>query len=112
MKIAIPTNGENLEGLIASHFGQARNYLVYDADTKNFEVFPNPEIAGKKELPPEFLNKMGVNVVICFNLGQKAFEKFKSFGIEIYEALEKTINENIKDFQNRKLRKIKQEDIF
>ncbi len=112
MKIAVPTDGENLEGFIASHFGQARNYLIYDTDTKNFKIFPNPEVIGKKELPPEFLNKMGVNVVICFNLGQRASEKFKNFGIKIYKALEKSIAENIKDFQNRKLRELKQEDIF
>ena len=112
MKIALPTDGENLEDLIVSHFGQARNYLIYDTDAKNFEVFSNPEIADQKELPPEFLNKIGVNVVICFNLGQKAFEKFKDFGIEIYRALGKNITENIKDFQEEKLKKLKEEDIF
>ncbi len=112
MKVAVPTNGENLEDLIVSHFGRARNYLIYDTDTKNFEVFPNPEVVDKEESPPEFLNKMGVNIVICFNLGQKAFEKFEDFRIKIYEALEKNIAENIKDFQNRKLRELKKENIF
>jgi len=30
MKIAIPTEGNNLEDKIALHFGRAKNYLVYD----------------------------------------------------------------------------------
>ena len=104
MKVAVPTDGESLEDLITFHFGQAKNYLVYDTDLKDFEIFPNPEIGGKKELPPEFLSKIRVNAVICFNLGGKAFEKFKDFGIKIYEASEKSIAENIKGFQNKRLK--------
>ncbi len=106
MKIALPTDGENLDDLVTFHFGQAKNYLIYNTDTKDFNVFPNPEIAGRKELPPEFLNKLDVSAVICFDLGQRAFEKFKDFGIKIYEALEKNIAENVKSFQEEKLKKL------
>lgn len=109
MKIALPTNEKgSLEDPVAFHFGWAKNYLIFDAKTKEFKIFPNPEISGRKELPPEFLNKLGVKVVICFSLGRKAFDKFKEFGIKTYKALEKNISENIEDFQDGKLELLKE----
>ena len=107
MRIALPTSEKgSLENPVAPHFGWAKNYLIFDTKTKEFEIFSNSEISGRKELPPEFLNKLGVKVVICFGLGRKAFDKFKEFGIKTYKALEKNISENVKDFQDGKLKEL------
>jgi len=108
MKIAIPTNEEIIEGKVALHFGQAKNFLVFDTKTDNFKIYQNPETAGKSELPPPFLNKLGVRVVICFSLGPRAVNLFKKFGIKTEKAVKKNIFENIKLFQAGKEKK----DIF
>ena len=112
MKIALPTNGENLEAEVDPHFGRTQNYLIYDAETKKFEIYPNPEAMGGKELPPEFLNRLGVNIVIVFGLGPKAFDKFEELGIKIYKAVEKNIVGNIKEFQEGALDELKKEKFF
>ena len=111
MKIAVATNGNSLKDKVALHFGRAKNFLIYDTETKNFEVFENPEIKGK-ELPPDFLVRKNVNAVIAFSLGQRAVEKFKNYKIEIFKAIEGTIKDNLKNFEKGKLRKIKEKDIF
>ena len=111
MKIALATNGENLKAKIALHFGRANNFLIYDTEKKFFKVYLNPEILGK-ELPPDFLNRLGVGVVITFSLGSMAFEKFKKFGIKTYKAKEENISENIKLFEKEKLSPLSKKDIF
>jgi len=108
MKIALPTDGDKLEDEVAFHFGWAKNFLVYDTKTKQIEVLPNPEVLGLKELPPEFLKKKNIDAVIVYDLGPKAFDKFKEFGIKVYKAFEKSIAENIKGFQAGKLKLLRE----
>ena len=112
MKIALATNGENLKAKIALHFGRANNFLVYDTETKSFEICSNPEVTGGAKLPPDFLHHQEVAVVIAFSLGPMAFEKFKKFGIKTYKAIEGTISENIKLLEEAKLSPLNKEDIF
>jgi predicted Fe-Mo cluster-binding NifX family protein len=111
MRIAFATDGDNLEGEIAFHFGRAKNFLIYDTEKKNFEVFENPELKGK-ELPPDFLYRQRINVVITLSLGEKAYQKFKNYKIKIYKAIEEKIKDNIQKFENNELKEIKKEDIF
>ena len=86
--------------------------MIYDINSKKVKVLSNPEAKGEKELPPNFLNRMEVNVVIAFGLVTRAFNLFKKLGIKTYKALEKSIDENIKDFQNGELRKLNKSDVF
>ena len=112
MRIAIATNERgSLEDGVALHFGRANNFLIFDTETKSFEVFENPEILGK-ELPPDFLNRLGIDAVIAFSLGPMAFEKFKKFGIKIYKAKEGIISKNIELLEKAKLSPLSEKDIF
>ncbi len=108
MKITFAINQKgSLNDAIAEHFGRASNFLVYDTESGNFEVYLNPETSGGKEFPPDFLFRLGVKVVICFTLGPKAYEKFKNYNIKMYKAVEKSVLENIKDFKDNKLQELK-----
>ena len=113
MKIAIPTNDKKgLEDTVAEHFGRAKNFLIYDTETKSFEIYLNPEVIGGKEFPPDFLYRLGVKAVIVFSLGPKALEKFKKYNIKMYKAIEGTILDNLQKFNDNKLKELKKEDIF
>jgi len=112
MRIAFATNGKSLKAKIWPHFGWAKNYLIYDTKTKKFKIYKNPEVSGGKELPPDFLNRLKVDVVITYALGPKAFNKFKKFRIKLYKAVNQNIKENIKQFQAGKLKELGREDIF
>jgi predicted Fe-Mo cluster-binding NifX family protein len=111
MKVAFATNGKNLEGEIALHFGRAKKFLIFDTEKETFEVFENPEIKGK-ELPPDFLKSQDVDAVIAFSLGPRAFEKFKNYKIKVLKAIEGMILENLKAFEENKLKELSKEDIF
>jgi len=112
MTIVIPTNRKSLKDEVALHFGQAKNFLIYDTETKSFNIYPNPEIAGETELPPDFLHRQKVEIVIAFSLGPRAFEKFKNYNIKMYKAIEGTILDNLQKFNDNKLKELKKEDIF
>lgn len=111
MKIAFAANGENLKAEIAPHFGRAKNFLIYDTETKNSEIYPNPEILGE-ELPPDFLYRQGVKAVIVFSLGPMAYNKFKNYNIKTYKAIPGSVFENVKKFKEGNLGDLKKEDIF
>ncbi len=112
MKIAIPTKGKTIKDKVASHFGRAKNFLIFDVKTGNFEIHQNPEAIGKAEFPPDFLSKLNVDIIICFSLGSRAVERCKKLGIKTKKAVKKTIVENIKLFQKDKLRNLEEKDIF
>jgi len=111
MKIAFATGGNNLEDKVALHFGRAKNFLIFDTEKETFEVFENPELKGK-ELPPDFLKRKNVDIVVAFSLGPRAFEKFKNYKIKVFKAIEGTILENLKKFEENKLKELSKEDIF
>ena len=112
MKIAIPTNGDKLEDEVALHFGKAKNFLIFDTEKENFKVYPNPEAKGEMILPPDFLKGLGVKGVICFGLGSRAFNLFKSYKIKTKKAVKKTVKKNIDLFQKGKLKDLTEKDIF
>jgi len=113
MKIAIPTNDKKgLEDTVAEHFGRAKNFLIYDTETKTSNIYPNPEAAGESQLPPDFLHSQGVDAIVVFSLGPKALEKFKKYNIKMYKAIEGTILDNLQKFNDNKLKELKKEDIF
>jgi len=75
MKIAVPINGKgSLDDKITLHFGRANNFLIYNTETKSFEIFPNPEVTGGKEFPPDFLYHQEIKAAIVFGLGAMAYK--------------------------------------
>jgi len=113
MKIAIPTDGKKRpEDTVAEHFGRAKNFLIYDTETKISNIYPNPEVAGEAQLPPDFLHSQKVDIIIVFSLGPMAYNKFKNYNIKTYKAIPGSIFENIKKLEEGKLGELKKEDIF
>ena len=111
MKIAFATDGNNLRDKVALHFGRAKNFLIFDTEKETFEVFENLELK-EKGLPPDFLKSQNVEVVVAFSLGPMAFEKFKNYKIKALKAIEGTILENLKAFEENKLKELSKDDIF
>jgi len=113
MKIVIPINEKcSLNDKIALHFGRANNFLIYDTETESFEIFPNPEVAGGKEFPPDFLYRQGVKAVIVFSLGAMAYKKFKNYNIKMYKVVEDTVLKNLQKVEGNELKELKNKDIF
>jgi len=99
MKIAFPTDGNNLDAQIVPHFGRAKNFLIFDTATQKYKILPNTsEHYGGKKLPPELLQKAKVDTVICTGLGPKAEEMLKKLNIKVYQNIQGAIKKNIQSF--------------
>jgi predicted Fe-Mo cluster-binding NifX family protein len=86
--------------------------LVYDTETKDFEIYLNPETGAGTEFPPDFLNRLKVEAVITFSLGPMAFEKLKKYDIKMFKADKGSIAENFEKFEKNQLKNLSPKDLF
>ena len=80
MKIAVAS--EN--GMVTEHFGHCESFCVYE--TENNKIVKSDTIANPGHKPgflPNFLNDMGVKVIISGGMGGGAIEIFNEKGIEV-----------------------------
>lgn len=113
MKIIIPSDGNNLQALIAPKLARAKNFLIINTKTKEIEEIPNPVAQAEKGagiVSAEIITDQDIKAVVVVSLGQNALTIFNSAGIDIYQAqLDQTIEQIIIDFNNKKLKALKLE---
>ncbi len=112
MKLCIPAMGENgLEEIVGQHFGKVPYYTVYDTDTKEATVIPNTsEHNGGTGLPPEIMDREGVDIMLCGGLGRKAVVMFEQYGIDVFIGANGTIREAINSWEACELTKATQDN--
>ena len=80
MKIAVASEGK----MVAGHFGHCENFNIFEVKNKQVvktESIPNP--GHRPGFLPNFLNDMGVNVIISGGMGGGAIEIFNEKGIQV-----------------------------
>lgn len=80
MKIAVASERD----MVTEHFGHCTNFNIYESDnmmiTKGQSI-PNP--GHKPGFLPNYLNDMGVNIIISGGMGGGAIDIFNEKGIEV-----------------------------
>lgn len=80
MKIAVACEKE----IVTEHFGHCENFNIYETDGNKIvksESVKNP--GHRPGFLPNFLNDIGVNVIISGGMGQGAIDIFNEKGIEV-----------------------------
>lgn len=80
MKIAVASEGK----MVTEHFGHCVNFNIFEVESNKIvknESIPNP--GHKPGFLPNFLNDMGVNVIISGGMGGGAIEIFNEKNIEV-----------------------------
>ena len=80
IKIAVASENE----MVTEHFGHCVNFNIFE--TQNDQIVKSEYIANPGHKPgflPNFLNELGVNVVISGGMGSGAIEIFNEKGIEV-----------------------------
>jgi predicted Fe-Mo cluster-binding NifX family protein len=80
MKIAVASEKK----MVTEHFGHCENFNIFDVENKQInktEIIPNP--GHRPGFLPNFLNDLGVNVIISGGMGGGAIEIFNEKGIEV-----------------------------
>lgn len=80
MKIAVAS--EN--GMVTEHFGHCQGFIIFD--TENNQIIKKETVENPGHRPgflPNFLNDMGVNVIISGGMGNGAIDIFNEKDIEV-----------------------------
>ncbi|MCO1601903.1 NifB/NifX family molybdenum-iron cluster-binding protein [Desulfosporosinus nitroreducens] len=80
MKIAVASNN----GMVTEHFGHCESFSIFETENNQIvksESIPNP--GHKPGFLPNFLNDIGINVIISGGMGGGAIQIFNEKGIEV-----------------------------
>ncbi|HON58308.1 MAG TPA: NifB/NifX family molybdenum-iron cluster-binding protein [Smithella sp.] len=97
MKIAVTTSGNDLNAPLDSRFGRAPKFLIYDLETKTFEIIDNKQnlnaAQGAGIQSAQNIVQLGAKALVTGHCGPKAFRVLKSAGVKIYNTSAATVAE-------------------
>ncbi|MHB1483795.1 MAG: NifB/NifX family molybdenum-iron cluster-binding protein [Saccharofermentanales bacterium] len=100
IKIAVASEGDN----ITEHFGHCETFNIFEAENNKIisaAVIPNP--GHKPGFLPNYLNDIGVNVIISGGMGGGAIEIFNEKKIEVIIGAQGDARESVKRYLNGEL---------
>ena len=107
MKVAVSSNGEDLNAQLDPRFGRCAYFLVVDPDNMSFEAFENKSAVqggGAGIQAAQFLASKGVEAVITGNCGPNAVQTLSAAGVELFVGQAGTIKEVVARFKNGHLK--------
>jgi predicted Fe-Mo cluster-binding NifX family protein len=110
MKIAITSDGTDLQSAVDSRFGRAKNFVIYDTEDKSVSVVDNVQnlnaMQGAGIQSAKTVIESGAKAVLTGNMGPKAFSLLNDNGVEMYINATGTIADAIDAFTKGSLKKI------
>ena len=101
MKLCIPTEDDTgLTGRISAHFGSARWFTLVDSETGTTRSVPNREHQHRPGTcdAAESISGLGVEAVVCFGFGRRAFQSMRRAGIPVYLTQSSSVREALEEF--------------
>lgn len=115
MKIALTSQGENLEAPLDIRFGRAKNFIIFDTGARSFEVVPNVQnlnaLQGAGIQAATTVAATGAEAVVTGHCGPKAFRVLEAAGIRIYTASETTVGRALEAFEEGTLTPLADADV-
>ena len=101
MKIIIPTDVKKQDAPVSASFGRAPWFAVFDTDVEEMQFFENSAAesqggAGIKAAQTAL--DIDAKAVITPRLGQNAADVFVAANVTVYQAVEGSLQENIRSF--------------
>ncbi len=107
MIIAVASEGEDINSRVSGHFGRCPFYVLVEVENgkiKNFHSEKNVYISHMPGQVPEFIKKLGAQVIISGGMGTRAIEFFNDYNITPATGAHGTVKEAVEDFINGKLK--------
>jgi predicted Fe-Mo cluster-binding NifX family protein len=107
MKVAVSSNGENLNAKLDPRFGRCGFFLVVNPDDMSFETFNNESAVlkgGAGIQAAQFLASQGVEAVITGNCGPNAIKTLAAAGIELFDGQAGTVRDVVERFKKGNLK--------
>ena len=98
MKIAISSNGNNLDSQIDPRFGRCAYFLIVDIDDMSFEAFENENVTlggGAGIQSAQFVASKEAKAVITGNCGPNAVRTLSAADVELFVGQSGTAREAV-----------------
>ncbi len=103
MKVAITSQGPDMNSAVDPHFGRAKCFIVVDTETGDFAAHDNSQnlnaVQGAGIQAGRNVIDLGVEAVITGNVGPKAFATLQAGGVEIYIGATGSVNDAIEQLK-------------
>ena len=115
MKIAVTSEGNNLESKVDPRFGRAAYFIIIDPDTMAFEAIENsqnlnlPQGAGIQA--GRTVVEQQVDVLLTGNCGPKAFQVLQSADVKIFTGATGQVKDALKQYQNNELKEAEEANV-
>jgi len=109
VKIAITSQGDNLEASIDLRFGRCAYFIIIDPGTEKFEAVLNPAadaMGGAGPQAAQIISDKGAVAVITGNVGPNAFQTLKAANIKIYQGASGTVKEALEKYKSGELKEL------
>jgi predicted Fe-Mo cluster-binding NifX family protein len=108
MKLAVTSQGKNLQSPLDPRFGRAKYFIVVDTETGAFSAVDNAvnlnATQGAGIQAGKRVAELGVNALITGHVGPKAFSTLHAAGVKIHIGTAGTVAEAIEQFKAGKLK--------
>jgi predicted Fe-Mo cluster-binding NifX family protein len=111
MKVAVASNGYDLNSDVSTIFGKSSSFVIADIEEgkiKDISIIENPakNETGAGNTAAQFIADHNINILISGKLGPVAFRILKNAGINIYKFTSGSVDKNLKRFNKGKLKEI------
>ena len=102
MRLAITSQGRDLDAEVDPRFGRAALFLMVESETLDFKVIENvqnlnlPQGAGIQAA--QNIIAQGPDVVLTGNCGPKAFKVLSTAGVDVVVGVKGRVREVVQDF--------------
>ncbi|KIX12196.1 NifB/NifX family molybdenum-iron cluster-binding protein [Dethiosulfatarculus sandiegensis] len=107
-KVAVSSQGKELESQVDPRFGRAAYFLVVDTDSMDFVVLDNTQTRGMSHgagiQAAEMVSKAGATALLSGVVGPKAWSALEAAGVAIIQDARGTVAEAVEDYKNGKLK--------
>ena len=101
MKIAVSSTGGSINAQVSSNFGRCPYFVIYDTDTKKYEIVSNPAVGVLGGAGPEaanLINNKGCKVILTGQVGPKAKVALEKLGIKIVTGISGMVKDAVENY--------------
>jgi len=106
MKIAITSQGKDLNSEIDPRFGRCEYFIIYDTENDEFEAVDNTNAAMRGGVGPQSaqtISEKGAKAVLTGNVGPNAYQTLQAADITVYAGVAGKVSDAIDSFKNGSL---------
>lgn len=108
MKLAVTSQGPDLDSLIYVRFDMTRYFVVFDSNSGEFTARDNSANRGCSQdaahQAAKMVMNMGVDAVVTCTIGHRALAVFQGGDIEVYVCATGSVRDAVEQFRAGRLR--------